>query len=63
MGTLTASLNIALQSMEANQEALSTTTNNIANANTPGYTDQTVAFTEAPPLEYGGLAQSRLACR
>ena len=55
MGTLTASLNIALQSMEANQEALSTTTNNIANANTPGYTDQTVAFTEAPPLEYGGL--------
>ena len=37
MGTLTASLNIALQSMEANQEALSTTTNNIANANTPGF--------------------------
>ena len=40
MGTLTSSLNIALQSMEANQEALSTTTNNIANANTPGYTEQ-----------------------
>lgn len=55
MGTLISSLNIALQSMEANQEALSTTTNNIANANTPGYTDQSVSLVESPPVEYGGM--------
>ncbi len=55
MGTLISSLNIALQSMQANQEALSTTTNNIANANTPGYTDQSVSLVESPPVEYGGL--------
>src|SRR3984957_3062307 len=55
MGTLTSSLNIALQSMEANQEALSTTTNNIANANPPGYTEQSVSLVEPPPLEYGGF--------
>jgi flagellar hook-associated protein 1 FlgK len=56
VGTLTSSLNIAFQSMEANQEALSTTSNNIANANTPGYTDQTVSLVEAPPVSYGGMS-------
>ena len=55
MGTLISSLNIALQSMQSEQEALSTTTNNIANANTPGYTRQTVSFEESSPVEYGGL--------
>lgn len=54
MGTLLSSLNTALQAMLAEQEALSTTTNNIANANTPGYTRQTVSFTETPPVEYAG---------
>src|SRR5487761_2616927 len=46
---------MALQSMQAEQEALSTTTNNIANVNTPGYTRQTVSLEEAPPVQYGGL--------
>lgn len=55
MGTLFSSLNISLQSMQADQEALSTTSNNIANVNTPGYTRQTVSLEEAPPVEYGGL--------
>ena len=55
MGTLISSLNMALQSMQAEQEALSTTTNNISNVNTPGYTRQTVSFEEAPPVQYGGL--------
>jgi len=41
--------------MQAEQEALSTTTNNIANVNTPGYTRQTVSLEEAPPVQYGGL--------
>ncbi len=55
MGTLMSSLNTALQSMQAEQEALATTTNNIANVNTPGYTRQTVSLEEAPPVQYGGL--------
>lgn len=54
MGTLISSLNIALQSLQANQEALSTTTNNIANANTPGYTEQTVSLVESAPVQYAG---------
>jgi flagellar hook-associated protein 1 len=55
VGTLISSLNIALQSMQAEQEALSTTTDNIANVNTPGYTRQTVSFEEGSPVEYGGM--------
>jgi len=55
VGTLISSLNMALQSMQAEQEALSTTTNNISNVNTLGYTRQTVSFEEAPPVQYGGL--------
>jgi flagellar hook-associated protein 1 len=55
VGTLISSLNMALQSMQAEQEALSTTTNNISNVNTPGYTRQTVSLEEAPPVQYGGL--------
>jgi|HubBroStandDraft_1064217.scaffolds.fasta_scaffold00345_6 flagellar hook-associated protein 1 FlgK len=40
--------------MLADQAALDTTSNNIANANTPGYSRQTVNFEETPPVEYGG---------
>ena len=54
MGTLGAGLNIAVQAMLADQAALDTTSNNIANANTPGYSRQTVNFVESPPVEYGG---------
>jgi flagellar hook-associated protein 1 FlgK len=46
---------MALQSMQAEQEALSTTTNNISNVNTPGYTRQTVSLEEAAPVQYGGM--------
>jgi flagellar hook-associated protein 1 FlgK len=55
MGTLSASLNIAVRAMETDQAALSTTSNNIANANTPGYSRQVVGLAEAQPLTYGGL--------
>jgi flagellar hook-associated protein 1 FlgK len=55
MGTLGASLNTAVQAMLADQAALSTTSNNIANANTPGYSRQTVDLAEAAPTQYEGL--------
>jgi hypothetical protein len=41
--------------MLTDQAALSTTSNNIANANTPGYSRQTVDLAEVSPVEYGGL--------
>ena len=47
-------MNIAVGAMLADQAALDTTSNNIANANTPGYSRQTVNFDETPPVEYGG---------
>jgi len=55
VGTLGASLNIAVQAMLTDQAALSTTSNNIANANTPGYSRQVVDLGESSPAEYGGL--------
>jgi len=55
MGSLSASLNIALQSMLSEQGALETTSNNIANVNTPGYSRQRPDFEETPPVEIGGL--------
>lgn len=55
MGTLTSALNIAVGAMQTDQAALSTTSNNIANANTPGYSRQTVDLAEVAPVDYGGL--------
>jgi flagellar hook-associated protein 1 len=55
LGTLTSSLNVAVGAMQADQAALSTTSNNIANANTPGYSRQTVDLAEVAPVDYGGL--------
>jgi flagellar hook-associated protein 1 FlgK len=54
VGTLSSALNIAVGAMLADQAALDTTSNNIANANTPGYSRQTVNFEATPPVEYGG---------
>jgi flagellar hook-associated protein 1 FlgK len=54
VGTLGSALNISVQAMLADEAALSTTSNNIANANTPGYSRQTANFAEAPSVEYGG---------
>ncbi len=54
MGTLGSALNISVQAMLADEAALSTTSNNIANANTPGYSRETANFAEAPPVQWGG---------
>jgi len=55
MGSLTASLNIALGSMLAEQGAIETTSNNIANANTPGYARQRANFAETDPVTFGNI--------
>jgi flagellar hook-associated protein 1 FlgK len=55
MGTLSGSLSIALQALSADQGAVAVTTNNVANANTPGYAREVPVFQENPPLTYGSL--------
>jgi flagellar hook-associated protein 1 len=55
MGSLSTSLNIALQSLQSEQTAIQTTTNNIANVNTPGYSRQVANFEDTPPVQFGAL--------
>jgi flagellar hook-associated protein 1 FlgK len=53
MGGLNTSLLIGLQALEANQGALNATSNNIANANTPGYTREVARLSENQQNESG----------
>jgi flagellar hook-associated protein 1 len=55
MGSLSAALNVALQSMLSEQGALQVTSNNIANVNTPGYARQRPDLEETPPVQIGGI--------
>ncbi len=55
MGTLTAGLNISLQSLLVEQAAIETTSNNIANVNTPGYARQRPDIAETPPVQIGNV--------
>ena len=55
MGSLSASLNIAVGSLLAEQGAIETTSNNIANVTTPGYSRQRADLTETSPIEVGNL--------
>jgi flagellar hook-associated protein 1 len=55
MGTLSASLNIAAGSLQAEQGAIATTANNIANVDTPGYSRQVPDLEESPPVQLGTL--------
>ena len=55
MGSLTSSMWIASQALDVDQGALDATTNNIANANTPGYSREVVDLTEQTPVEVGNI--------
>jgi flagellar hook-associated protein 1 len=48
MGGLNATLHIGLQAVDAAQGALDATSNNIANVNTPGYTEEVAQLSEDP---------------
>ncbi len=54
MGGLTTSLLIGMQALDASQAALDATSNNIANANTPGYTREVPQFSENAENESAG---------
>jgi flagellar hook-associated protein 1 FlgK len=47
-------LDTALSALQADQEALDTTSNNIANASTPGYTQERVDFSSTPAYDIPG---------
>ena len=53
MSSLFGTMSVALQSLMAAQGALQVTANNIANANTPGYSREVPLFEESPPVLSG----------
>lgn len=55
MGSLSSSLSIATQALQAEQTAIQTTSNNIANVNTPGYSREVASFAESDPVHFGNL--------
>ncbi|HVT99201.1 MAG TPA: flagellar hook-associated protein FlgK [Acidobacteriaceae bacterium] len=55
MSGLNTSLSIGVQSLEASEAALNATSNNIANANTPGYTREVAQFSENQENLIGGV--------
>jgi len=55
MSGLTTSLLIGVQALEASEAALNATSNNIANANTPGYTREVAQFSENQESLTGGV--------
>jgi flagellar hook-associated protein 1 FlgK len=56
MGTISAAFGLISQGLEADQSALSTVANNVANANTTGYTRETPNWQENTPVEIGGVS-------
>jgi len=56
MGTINSAFGIMTGALEADQSALSVVANNVANANTPGYTREVPNWQENTPVEINGVA-------
>jgi flagellar hook-associated protein 1 FlgK len=56
MGTISTAFSIMTQALEVDQAALNVVANNVANANSPGYTKESPNFQESPPLVVGGVS-------
>jgi flagellar hook-associated protein 1 FlgK len=56
MGTINSAFSIMSGALEADQAALSIVANNVANANTPGYTQEVANWQEDQPLTVGGIS-------
>jgi len=54
MATINSAFNLITNALNADQEGLSVVANNVANANTPGYTRETTIFTETQPITING---------
>jgi len=55
MGTINSALGLTQGALDADQAALSVVANNVANANTPGYTEETPDWQENRPISIGGI--------
>lgn len=56
MATINSAFNLISQALEADQSGLSIVANNVANANTPGYTQERPNWQENPPVVINGTA-------
>jgi flagellar hook-associated protein 1 FlgK len=56
MSSLFGTMSVAISGLMASQEALGITTNNVANANTPGFSRQRPVLTEGDPILYNWLS-------
>jgi flagellar hook-associated protein 1 FlgK len=56
MGTINVALGIISGALDADQQALNVVANNVANANTPGYTEEKPDWQENSPLTIGGVS-------
>ena len=55
MGTINSALSLTTGALDADQAALSVVANNVANANTTGYTEETPDWQENQPISVGGI--------
>jgi flagellar hook-associated protein 1 FlgK len=55
MGTINSALSLTGGALDADQAALSVVANNVANANTIGYTEEKPDWQENPPIDTGGI--------
>jgi flagellar hook-associated protein 1 FlgK len=55
MGTISSAFHLISGALEADQSALSIVANNVANANTPGYTEETPTWRENDPVSINGV--------
>ena len=56
MGTISSALSLTSQALDANQAALNVIANNVANANTPGYTVEAPNWQENSPIQISGVS-------
>jgi flagellar hook-associated protein 1 FlgK len=55
MGTISSAFDLISGALNADQSALSIVANNVANANTPGYTEETPNWQENDPVQINGV--------
>lgn len=56
MGTISSAFSVVSGALDADQAALDVVANNVANANTTGYTEETPNWQENDPVSIGGLS-------
>jgi flagellar hook-associated protein 1 FlgK len=56
MGTINSALSMMSQALDADQAALNVTANNVANASTPGYTEETPTWQENDSIQINGVS-------